>query len=299
MRARLAVVLGLVLLVLGSVPALAQEPPRLSSIAAAERDVARGTRACFTGSKPGDTKVRTCEYGTRGPRVLLIGDSHLRALSPAFRRLADEGRLRVTMLLRSRCGWSSRVVKSPEAWVRRDCQTWRTNVTRYVARQRGVAAIVTSHRASTMPGTTAQRGPDTARAWRPALRRRIPVIAVSDSANWVLDRPSPTECLRRNRAPRQWRNCADEPSNVMWFDWTGSAVATAREQYGRRSAYRISMRSTYCPHRVCRVVTSRGQIMYRDRQHLTATYTRSLAPFFERRLQRIGVLSQEQLAREG
>lgn len=299
MRARLAVLLGLVLLVLGAVPATGQEAPRLSSIAAAERDVARGTRACFTGSRPGDTKIRTCEYGRQGPRVLLIGDSHLRALSPAFRRLAAEGTLRVTLVLRSRCGWSSRVIKNPEAWVRRDCQAWRADVARYVARQRDVAAIVTNHRASTMPGTTAQRGPDTARAWRPALRRRIPVIAVSDSANWVLERPSPTECLRRHRSPRQWRSCADDASNVMWFDWTGPAVASAREQFGRRAAYRISMRGTYCPRRSCRVVTPQGQIMYRDRQHLTATYTRSLAPFFEQRLRRIGVLSQEQLTRKG
>ncbi|MFS0885736.1 SGNH hydrolase domain-containing protein [Aeromicrobium sp. 179-A 4D2 NHS] len=290
MRARLAVVVGLVVLLLGACPAVAQDAPRLSSLAAAARDVAPGTRACFSGSKPGDTRLRPCHYGRRGPRLLLIGDSHLRALSPAFRRLAEEGMVRVTLLIRSRCGWSSREIESPKRWVRDDCQAWRANVARYVARQRGVAAVVVNHRASTMPGTRAQRGPDTVRAWRPALRRRIPVIAVSDSANWVLTRPSPLECLRDNREPRQWRNCADRTANVMWFDWTAPSVSLARERYGARAAHRISMRSTYCPSGLCRVVTPHGQVMFRDRQHLTATYTRSLAPFFERRLRRIGVL---------
>ena len=290
MRTRIAVAVGLVLTLLTAVPASGQERPRLSSLSAAARDVAPGTRACFSGSEPGDTAIRPCHYGRRGPRLVLIGDSHLRALSPAFRRLAEQGRMRVTLLIRSRCGWSSRVVKSPHRWVRRDCQTWRHNVARYLDRQRNVAAVITHHRASTMPGTRAQRGPDTVRAWRPALRRRIPVIAISDSANWVLDRPSPIECLRTNRAPRQWRNCADRTADVLWFDWTAPTVALARERYGARAAHRISMRSTFCPRSSCRVVTPRGQVMYRDRQHLTATYTRSLAPFFERRLRRLGVL---------
>lgn len=290
MMTRLVVVLGLCVLQLGGLPATAGEP-RLSSISAAARDVAPGTRACFSGSASGDTRLRPCEYGSRGPRLVLIGDSHLRALSPAFRRLAQERKVRVTLLIRSRCGWSTRVIKNPYPWVRDDCQAWRANVTRYLRRQRDVAAVVTNHRASTMPGTRAQRGPDTVKAWRPALRRRIPVIAISDSANWVLTRPSPLDCLRRNPHHRHWGNCADRTANVMWFDWTAPTVELARKQYGSAAAFRISMRARYCPQRTCRVVTPRGQIMFRDRQHLTATYTRSLAPFFERRLRRIGVLA--------
>lgn len=291
-RAMRLVMCAAVLLGAMASPAVAREaPPRLSSVAKAERDVAPGTRACFPGTRPGETKVLTCEYGRRGPRLLLIGDSHLRALSPAFRRLAEEGKIRVTLILRSRCGWSSRVIDNPTKWIRKDCQTWRRNVNRYIARQRNVAAIVTNHRASTMPGTYAQRGPDTVKSWRPALRRKIPVLAVSDTANWVLTRPSPTECLRENSSHRQWKNCADDAANVMWFDWTKPSVSLARTKYGPRSAFRISMRNVYCPQKVCRVVTPRGQIMYRDRQHLTATFTRALAPWFEKRLRRAGVLS--------
>lgn len=289
---RAVVGIGSILLMtlLAAPVATASEPPGLSSPVAAAKDVAPGTRACFPGSRPGQTEVLTCEYGRRGPRLLVIGDSHMRALSPAFRRLARQDKVRVTLIIRSRCGWSSRVVKSPKKWVRDDCQTWRKNVNRYIRRQKNIRAIITNHRASTMPGTFAERGPDTVKAWRPALKRKITVIAVSDSANWVLSRPSPLDCLRDNRGHRKWHRCADHTSNVMWFDWTKPTVARARQQYGRKAAYRISMRSTYCPDRMCRVVTPRGQIMFRDRQHLTATYTRSLAGFFEKRLRRAGVL---------
>ena len=290
MRARIVVVLGLAALLLGALPATAQDAPRLSSIAAAERDVAPGTRACFSGSESGATKALTCHYGRKGPRLLVIGDSHMRALSPAFRRLAEAGRIRVTLVIRSRCGWSSRPIKNLKAWVRKDCQTWRANVTGYIRRQHDLAAIVTSHRASTMPGTRTQRGPDTLRSWRVALNRRIPVVAISDSPNWVLTRPSPTQCLRKNSAPRRWRKCSADVGEVMWFDWTVPSVKLARKKYGARSAFRISMKETYCPKRRCRVVTPRGQIMFRDHQHLTATYTRSLAPLMERRLRRIGIL---------
>lgn len=290
MRARIAIVLSLVPLVLGAMPAVAQDPPKLSSIAAAERDVARGTKACFPGTRSGETKVLTCHYGRKGPRLLIIGDSHMRALSPAFRRLAEQGKIRATLVLRSRCGWSSRPVVNVKPWVRDDCQAWRANVTRYIRRQRNVRAIVTHHRASTMPGTRAQRGRDTVKSWRVALNRDIPVIAVSDSANWVLSRPSPTECLRKNRAPREWKNCSADIGDVMWFDWTVPSVKLARKEYGSKAAFRISMRGTYCPKRVCRVVTGRGQIMYRDHHHLTATYTRSLAALLEERLRRTGVV---------
>ena len=290
MRARFVVVLALAALVLGIAPAVAEDTPRLSSIAAAERDIAPGTRACFSGAESGETKALTCHYGRKGPRLLLVGDSHMRAISPAFRRLAEAGKIRVTLLIRSRCGWSSRPIKNLKAWVRDDCQTWRANVTRYIRRQKNLSAIVTHHRASTMPGSRTQRGPDTVKSWRVALNRRIPVIAVSDSPNWVLSRPSPTQCLRRNSAPREWRRCSADVGDVMWFDWTVPSVKLARKKYGTRAAFRISMKETFCPKRRCRVVTPGGQIMFRDHQHLTATYTRSLAPLFERRLRSLGVL---------
>src|SRR5690606_561565 len=208
----------------------------------------------------------------------------LRALSPAFRRLAQERKVRVTLLIRSRCGWSTRVITSPHRWVRDDCQAWRANVTRYLRRQRDVAAIVTNHRSSTMPGTKAQRGPDTVRAWRPALRRRIPVIAVTDSANWVMTRPSPWDCLRRNPRPRAWRHCADDTSHAMWSGWPAPTVELARTRPGRRAASRIAKRGRYCPQRVCQGATPRGQIMFREGERQSAAYARSLAPCFERRL---------------
>lgn len=148
-----------VLMVLaGPAPVLADEPG-LSSIPAAELDVAPGTEACFPGHRPGETEVLTCEYGTKGSRVLAIGDSHLRALSPALRRLAEESRLRVTLIIRSRCGWSSREIENDTRWIRDDCQTWRANVARYVREQDDVRAIVTT--------TAPRRCPDVRRSGGP------------------------------------------------------------------------------------------------------------------------------------
>lgn len=289
MLARLvSAVLGLVL-AFGLVPAAADDP-RLSSIPAAEVDIAPGTRACFPGANPGETRLLTCEYGWRGPRILAIGDSHMRALSPALRRLAEEGRMRVSLITRSRCGWTSRVIENDTAWIRDDCQSWRSQVTRYIRRQKDVRAIVTHHRASPMAGRPAQRGPDTVRSWRVALRRTIPVIAVSNAANWDFSGPMPTECLRRNPAPRQWRNCSAPAREVIEFDWTAPSVALARRSFGPRAAFQIGLRDTHCPGRVCRGVTPNGQIMYRDHQHVTATYARSLAPLLLRRLEATGVV---------
>ncbi|MCD9154447.1 hypothetical protein [Aeromicrobium duanguangcaii] len=82
---------ALVVLLGSALPAVA-EKPRLSSIAAAESDVAPGTRACFNGSRPGQTRVLTCHYGRKGPRLLVIGDSHMRALSPPSGGWPTKGR---------------------------------------------------------------------------------------------------------------------------------------------------------------------------------------------------------------
>ncbi|GAA3538890.1 hypothetical protein AFL01nite_27010 [Aeromicrobium flavum] len=283
-----AVLAAAVLLLAVLSPARAdEEAPRLSSIAAAEADIPPGTPACFQGDEPGETQLLRCHYGHRGPRLLAVGDSHMRALSPALRRLAEDGKIRVTLITRSRCGWTSRVLKHKLSWVPGDCQEWRTRLSRYIKEQKDVRAIITHHRAWRMAGTEAQRGPDTVKAWRVALDRRIPVIAVSNAAHW--DDP-PTRCLRSNSAPDRWENCSAPADEVMEYDWTAPAVGLARQRYGPQSAARISMLDEYCPDGVCRVVTAQGQIMYRDDEHLAGTYTRSLARFFENELRATGLV---------
>ncbi|MCD9154452.1 SGNH hydrolase domain-containing protein [Aeromicrobium duanguangcaii] len=283
---------GVALLVLATTalagtPSAVADEPQLSSITAAEMDVAPGTPACFPGANPGETELLTCEYGDRGPRLLLVGDSHMRALSPAFRRLAEEGKIRVTLLTRSRCGWTTRKLEHDLPWVADECETWRAQVQRYIRDQKDLRAIITNHRARWMEGTEAQRGPDTVKAWRVALDRKIPVIAVSGAPHWP---STPPDCLRKNPTPEQWKDCTAPAREVMSFDWTVPAVVLARRTYGPNAAFRLDMRDVYCPGGVCRTVTPKGQIMYRDEQHLGATYARSLAPEFEKRLRATGVV---------
>src|SRR5690606_19897344 len=155
----------------------------LSSIDAASRDIAPDTEVCFSGKHQGNTKVMTCSWGRKGPRLLLIGDSHMRALSPAFRRLAARGKIRITLIARARCSWSTRVIVNDTKWIRDECQQWRANVAKYIKRQKNVRAIITTHRAATMAGEPSQRGHDAVKAWRTALDRKIPVIAFTSGGN--------------------------------------------------------------------------------------------------------------------
>lgn len=288
---RLVAVLALVLPVLAALPASAREEPTLSSISRAERDIAPGTEACFPGMAPRQTRIETCEYGTKGPHVLALGDSHMRALSPALRRLAEQGEIRLTLLTRSRCGWTSRPLEHDLAWVVRDCQAWREDVQRYLREHDDLRAIVTTHRGWTMPGRTDQRGADTVRSWRPALERRVPILAVTGAANWDDDHP-PTACLRSHRSPDAWAECGAPRDEVLEFDWTEPAVKLARREFGPLSAHRVDLSDEFCPGGECRVVTPQGQIMYRDDEHLTADYSRSLAPLFEQRLRAAGVFPE-------
>lgn len=227
------------------------------------------------------TTSRTCVYGDKGSRttIVLFGDSHTLQYSPALLRLARTHGWRLVGLMRAGC---------PVADVSYldGCDAWRANTLRRIERRERPDVVITS---SSTADRIRVRDPDRSgrlsrRASQPILEagyartlRRLKrtgakVLVLRDQAK----APSnPADCVAEHfedlrrcafKAKRSWANA---------FDARG-----AKRVKGVRV---VDPLRTLCPKRRCAVVIG-DALVYRDVYHLSATFARTLAPWFERKL---------------
>ena len=224
-----------------------------------------------------------CFYGAKdGPvTVALVGDSHAAHWFPAVERLATERGWRLVPLTKHSCTFVDLRIYSPR--LNREyteCETWRDNVVEALQELQPELVIVSSHRwfPTVLAGDqdTTRQGKAMAR-----LLDRLPgrIALLADNPISSYDVPS---CLSRNLG--DVRACA-----------TGRAYAfgskpSARERVaaGITGATLIDLSDVICPGTgKCPAILD-GMIVYRDDHHLTATYSRSLAPVLGERLPAIG-----------
>jgi hypothetical protein len=117
--------------------------------------------------------------------------------------------------------------------------------------------------------------------WRQLIAAGIPVVPIEESPEMYVDVP---DCLSGVSGSVQACSVAAAkalPANP-------STVTAARELGGAVDL--IDMNSLICGPVECRPVVG-NVVVYRDSHHLTSTYSRSLAPFLEQRLDATGDLS--------
>jgi hypothetical protein len=115
-------------------------------------------------------------------------------------------------------------------------------------------------------------------AWRAVEAQGLQVIAIGPTPTLPVER-TPRECLA---TARNWRaECAFVERDVLGR----SAIRVAAERTG---APLIDLRDAFCIAGLCPSIIG-GALVYRDHHHVTATYSRTLAPRFERELAAIGV----------
>jgi hypothetical protein len=110
------------------------------------------------------------------------------------------------------------------------------------------------------------------------LRRVAPRVVVMEDVPWpYVDVPS---CLSQNR--RDVEKCAFPRSHRSDLD---EALVKAEEAAAGKLVEHLDMSDVICPKATCQVVSSTGQIKYRDQHHLTAGYSATLWPVLARRLE--------------
>jgi peptidoglycan/LPS O-acetylase OafA/YrhL len=235
------------------------------------------------------TSASGCVFGDPNGAlsVFLFGDSHAAQWFPALNLLANKYHWRLTAMTKSGCPAASMepynsVIKGPYA----ACPVWRANVLARIAREHpqlvftvsinGYAWAQGGQRVVGPPATQAQT-----QGWLTTLR------ALARSAgSVVLMRDTPD-------MGRDVAGCVSANMSDLLTCATPRSVAITANQSDEQAQdilgalphlHYLDMNDYVCPGRVCPAVIG-NVLVYRDKDHLTATYMTTLAPILYQRLQ--------------
>lgn len=212
-----------------------------------------------------------CVSGVTGepsaPTVMLLGDSHAAHWQPALAEMAKSQGWKLVSLSRSFCPLVEVPVELTAARTHYDqCDTWREQIFDLVARTRPTA-VVLGHRSSYYVG---QVGRD---EWTAALGETVAKLAQSTRVLVLRDLPnapgSVPKCILSNSGDV-------EPCEFGVKDAAKARVEMERNSVIRSGGMFIDPLSIVCPDDRCDVIDG-DLVIYSDSNHLTASYSRSVA----------------------
>ena len=259
----------------GHAAAPALRPPR-PPLAAVKEDlpVIYG-RACHVGIREEKPVECVLHQGTdAGPLVVLTGDSHAANWSPSLRAAAAEADWTLISITKSACSLTLQpdnpAVRAPD-----HCVAWsRATLERLRALAPDLILLGRSRRGSDYESEDSDQ-------WVPGLISMLQEVLdrlKSTTAHIAVfaDTPrlpfDPPNCLANER------ECSTPLEASL--DRPDPLLAAARRTEGVSI---VDFRNSICPEQMCQAVIG-NVIVWRDNHHLTATYSRSLAPAMERRL---------------
>lgn len=228
-------------------------------------------------------RATPCTYGAPdAPRtVVALGDSVGLQWFPALERIYAAPQWRLVVLTRSACP----MVEAPVARTRPEaatCADWRRAALAQLERLRPDVVIVGSSSSYRWEEGDFERG---TRDFLAALAQRAPRIVLLEPTP-VMQRDG-VACVARSQWRPAWMPGApcDEPLPQQ------PEQRTARERalVAVPQAALLDATDLVCPGRRCSAERD-GVIVYRDRQHLTASFVQSLAPALRERLLAAGGL---------
>ena len=242
-----------------------------------------GTRSwrdgCLIGMYDPADSYADCGYGDPDAdvTVAIVGHSHADTYVEPLHLLGLEHGFRVVPMLREACP----IVLRTSRLVDRDCVTWAHGVVdRLVELDPDMVVSVS---------TTSTRGwrdeaewvvPGAEDFWAELAERGIPFLGLRDNPRLVTAEGEPfypNRCMNRVdhwsecAVPRERMYDADNPADPILAQWD-----TARS---------VDTSNWFCPNGWCQPVIG-NVVVYRDRDHMTNAYARSLAPMLWEHLER-------------
>ncbi len=262
----------------GSVPChnAALEDVLLPAPAARMNDVG-DAYACYDAAPEDGAGLSTCTVGSTAPdatRIALVGDSHAASLLPGLEAAAVDERWSVDVFVARGCEWMEPAAADP------GCATHQRAVGDAVSSGGYDAVLVTMKRTADGEETTAQAvSRRLAAAWAPVVAAGTPVIALAD--NPLL--PATTvECVTASRNLDAMQGCT--ASHARAFENPDPLIEAVNAT--GRGAHLVDLTDAYCSGGTCPAVVG-NVIVYRDAHHITATFSRTLAPFLIDRVESI------------
>lgn len=214
------------------------------------------------------TEAKSCVFGNEASdfSIAVVGDSHAAQWVPALTDVAQKNGWRLESFTKSACSFT-RATLTYEGGAYDTCTAWNQAVTTALTgpSRPDFVLVTSSDYEGRQPGLTSIEG--FTDAWASLRNAGVPFAVLADTPRPGINVP---ECVSAN--PEQLSKCA--------VDWAkagqnGTAdLLEAAKNIGNVPV--VDVNRMICPESVCAPIV--GQVLvYRDTNHLTATYAKSLA----------------------
>ena len=232
--------------------------------------------------------IRPCRYGTPRdgvPHLAVIGDSHARVAMTIVAKLVEQGLVTADEFVMSACPWSTKP-PWPSSPFAPACSEFRRKFYPYLDEHvSDYDGIITTARLTTLQGSHAALVKGMSEAWTRVTRKNVPVLVLRDNPTGKDGDTNPQFCLAEVEVSEANEECAFDRHDRLdqWFD----ALSIAQRR--TPGSHLIDLTPFYCDDDTCPVVIG-GVNVYRDTNHLTVTYARTLAPYLYRDMVAAGVI---------
>ncbi|MEY4425674.1 MAG: hypothetical protein RJB56_1301 [Actinomycetota bacterium] len=267
-----------------SVTAVSVATPRsvvsdVISLDQAKHDAADIGSNCMT--KAEASEVIWCNFGNQSAayRVLLIGDSHAATHLSGFKELAVKHDWALTLAYKAGCSFS--LVERNASARGNSCTAWNKNLQAGLSAQAPFNLVVTANYsnnflADVKSDNWAQLAIAGYReAWQPLIERGAKVVALRDNPQMT-----ETMLLCWNEAVLDASNCAGPRDEMLHPDYSQQAATDFA------GAFALDLTDLYCDSQTCPSQRN-GTYIYRNADHLSATYARVISGELYNRLQNL------------
>lgn len=231
---------------------------------------------CWAG--PTVSELRMCSVGPEKGyerHLIAIGDSHNNTLLGAYEKMAREHNWRIDVAGHAGCYWTDATVTLHNEEATSACTAWRNAVAKKLADDRDIDGYLVTHSSGKNP-ISDERAAAMATAWNARGNLRAPVISITDNPRFT---PETALCVEKD--PRAANTDCTLPRATAIVDDGSRRAADAAT-----NAHVVDTADLFCDERTCYPVIG-GVIVYRDANHITGSYAKSIAPMLGQRIESI------------
>ncbi|MEV0806626.1 SGNH hydrolase domain-containing protein [Micromonospora sp. NPDC050200] len=234
-----------------------------------------------------ERKVLRCAYGAResAVTVAVIGDSHAAQWVPTLRAVVERRNWRLLTYTKSQCPvLDVEVVGGDGQRPNVSCVDWNRDLRARLAADRPNLVVTTSYNYSAYRDGRTLKGAEGRAALVDGMRRTWRSLAQVAPLVVLRDTPAPrldvAECVSAHR--EQLTRCAVPRDDAL----AGIGPLQVDAAKGLTGVRLVDLNDAICPADRCAAVIG-GVLVYRDTNHLTATYARTLATRLDEQLQMV------------
>lgn len=227
-------------------------------------------------------RLKICIFGTANAShtAVAMGDSIALQWFPAIEKIFHRPGWRLVVITKSSCPMVADPIFYPRIGREyTECTEWRNRALKWLASSKPDIVIL---------GSTYTYG-YSKHQWITGTRTLLKKISTAAREVYLM-RSTPTlpfygpACLAPRSKLYRWLKGKDHctaPAHNPYFDHVYTWLETAAKPF--HNVKTIDMTRSVCPHNLCRAQLN-GMIVFRDNQHMTATFARSLASDLAKRL---------------